>query len=127
MIELIYDVDKQNRREKGAHRLFQVEVETFNTEHANDMLKWDEQSHVFATFCFWHKNEKTNVFITYRFPLSSSAYTPFRTYIAGDGPGSESFEVLHLCEDAGLAKVEKSWAQIVCRCSRPPEKAMRLS
>ena len=39
MIELIYDVDKQNRREKGAHRLFQVEVETFNTEHANDMLK----------------------------------------------------------------------------------------
>ena len=31
------------------------------------MLKWDEQSHVFALFCFWHKNIKINVFITSRF------------------------------------------------------------
>ena len=48
-----------------------------------------------------------NVFITSRFSPSSSAYRPFRPYIAGDGSRSESFEVLHLCEDASLAKVEK--------------------
>ena len=54
-MELIHDMDKHKEylktgKKRIAHRLFHVEVETFNIEHAHlyyiHRLKLDEQSHI---------------------------------------------------------------------------------